>query len=203
LLKDAEFGMLAFVFAAILMLITPGPGVMSLAGVGAAFGSRAGLLYMLGLCFGANLVAGTVVAGYATLLLATPYIRTVLMTLSFGYLLWLAAKIAFAGRKLAFIQSERPPGVSGGVMLQIINPKAYVVNTALFTGFAFANVSLFEEMVWKFLSLNLIWIVIHVIWLFAGISLNRLNLSERAQFAINSGMATAMVGVVVLAAVVY
>ena len=195
--------MLAFALAALLLLITPGPGVMSLAGVGAAFGTRPGLAYMSGLCLGTNLVAVVVVVGYAALLLATPYIRTALMALSFGYLFWLALKIAFAGRKLAFIQADRPPGLVGGVMLQIINPKAYVVNTALFTGFAFANSSLLAETAWKFLILNAIWIVIHLLWLYAGISLNRFNLSERAQFAINSGMALAMVGVVVLAALVY
>ena len=195
--------MLAFALAALLLLITPGPGVMSLAGVGAAFGTRPGLAYMSGLCLGTNLVVGMVVAGYAALLLATPYIRTALMALSFGYLFWLALKIAFAGRKLAFIQADLPPGLVGGVMLQIINPKAYVVNTALFTGFAFANSSLLAETAWKFLILNAIWIVIHLLWLYAGISLNRFNLSERAQFAINSGMALAMVGVVVLAALVY
>ena len=195
--------MLAFALAALLLLITPGPGVMSLAGVGAAFGTRPGLAYMSGLCLGTNLVAGMVVVGYAALLLATPYIRTALMALSFGYLFWLALKIAFAGRKLAFIQADRPPGLVGGVMLQIINPKAYVVNTALFTGFAFANSSPLAETAWKFLILNAIWIVIHLLWLYAGISLNRFNLSERAQFAINSGMALAMVGVVILAALVY
>ncbi len=195
--------MLAFALAALLLLITPGPGVMSLAGVGAAFGTRPGLAYMSGLCLGTNLVAGMVVAGYAALLLATPYIRTALMALSFGYLFWLALQIAFAGRKLAFIQADRPPGLVGGVTLQIINPKAYVVNTALFTGFAFANSSLLAETAWKFLILNAIWIVIHLLWLYAGISLNRFNLSERSQFAINSGMALAMVGVVILAALVY
>ena len=195
--------MLAFALAALLLLITPGPGVMSLAGVGAAFGTRPGLAYMSGLCLGTNLVAGMVVAGYAALLLATPYIRTALMALSFGYLFWLALKIAFAERKLAFIQADRPPGLVGGVTLQIINPKAYVVNTALFTGFAFANSSLLAETAWKFLILNAIWIVIHLLWLYAGITLNRFNLSERAQFAINSGMALAMVGVVILAALVY
>ena len=195
--------MLAFAFAALLLLITPGPEVMSLAGVGAAFGTRPGLAYMSGLCLGTNLVVVVVVAGYAALLLATPYIRAALMALSFVYLFWLALKIAFAGRKLAFIQADRPPGLVGGVMLQIINPKAYVVNTALFTGFAFANSNLLAETAWKFLILNAIWIVIHLLWLYAGINLNRFNLSERAQFAINSGMALAMVGVVILAALVY
>ena len=195
--------MLAFAVAAFLLLITPGPGVLSAAGVGAGFGVWPGLIYVVGLCLGANLVAVMVVGGYAALLLATPYIRTVLMALSFGYLLWLALKIAFAGRKLAFIQADRPPGLSGGVLLQAINPKAYVVNTALFTGFAFAESSLLAETAWKFIILNVIWIPIHLIWLQVGISLNRLNLSDRTQFAINSGMALAMVGVVVLATVVY
>ena len=195
--------MLAFAVAAFLLLITPGPGVLSAAGVGAGVGVRPGLIYVVGLCLGANLVAVMVVGGYAALLLATPYIRTVLMALSFGYLLWLALKIAFAGRKLAFIQADRPPGLSGGVLLQAINPKAYVVNTALFTGFAFAESSLLAETAWKFIILNVIWIPIHLIWLQVGISLNRLNLSDRTQFAINSGMALAMVGVVVLATVVY
>lgn len=195
--------MLAFAVAAFLLLITPGPGVLSAAGVGVGFGVRPGLIYVVGLCLGANLVAVMVVGGYAALLLATPYIRTVLMALSFGYLLWLALKIAFAGRKLAFIQADRPPGLSGGVLLQAINPKAYVVNTALFTGFAFAESSLLAETAWKFIILNVIWIPIHLIWLQVGISLNRLNLSDRTQFAINSGMALAMVGVVVLATVVY
>ena len=63
--------------------------------------------------------------------------------------------------------------------------------------------SLLAETAWKFIILNAIWIPIHLIWLQVGISLNRLNLSDRTQFAINSGMALAMVGVVVLATVVY
>ena len=41
--------MLAFAVVSFLMFITPGPGVMSLAGVGAAFGGRQGVLYMAGL----------------------------------------------------------------------------------------------------------------------------------------------------------
>ena len=35
--------MLAFALAVTLLLITPGPGVLSIAGVGAAFGTAAGL----------------------------------------------------------------------------------------------------------------------------------------------------------------
>ncbi len=52
-----------------------------------------------------------------------------------SYLIYLAARIAFAGAKIAFIEAKSPPGIIGGVLLQAINPKAYVVNTSLITGF--------------------------------------------------------------------
>ena len=191
---------LVFTFAVFLLLVTPGPGVLSTAGVGSGFGSRAGLVYLIGLFLGTNLVALAVVGGYAALVLSIPYVRWVLMAGSFGYLLWLALKIAMAGRKLSWIESEKPPGIHGGILLQVINPKAYVVGTAIFSGFPFEGVSLFQETLWKFLIFNLVWIPIHFLWLFAGVTLNRMNLSERHQFLINSEISVAMVGVVVLAA---
>ena len=98
---------LVFTFAVFLLLVTPGPGVLSTAGVGSGFGSRAGLVYLIGLFLGTNLVALAVVGGYAALILSIPYVRWVLMAGSFGYLLWLALKIAMAGRKLSWIESEK------------------------------------------------------------------------------------------------
>ena len=36
------------------MMVTPGPGVLSLAGVGAGFGWRVGIMYLIGLFLGTN-----------------------------------------------------------------------------------------------------------------------------------------------------
>jgi threonine/homoserine/homoserine lactone efflux protein len=47
--------------------------------------------------------------------------------------------------------------------------------------------------------INLIWIPVHLAWLWAGVSLKRLELSARSQAMINKSMALAMVIVVVLA----
>ena len=47
--------MFAFALAVFLLIITPGPGVLSTAGVGAAYGWRQGLFYVAGLCAGTNL----------------------------------------------------------------------------------------------------------------------------------------------------
>lgn len=192
--------MLTFAAAVFLLIITPGPGVLTTAGVGAAFGFRAGLAYVLGLFIGTNLVALAVVSGLAALVLANPYIRTALFAASTLYLLYLAARIAFAGSKVAFIEARSQPGALAGILLQTINPKAYVVNTTLFSGFVlFAN-AFTAEIVTKFLIINAIWIPIHLIWLYAGSILERLDLPQRTHRHINAAMALAMLAVVALAA---
>lgn len=191
--------MITFAVAVVLLIITPGPGVLSTAGVGAAFGFRAGLTYVTGLFIGTTLVAMSVIFGLAAAVLGLPVVRTVLMVASVCYLLYLAARIAFAGSRLAFIEAKSPPGLASGVLLQAINPKAYAVNTALFSGFAFYPDSLMTETLMKLLILTAIWIPIHLAWLWAGVILHRLNLGQPTQRKINYAMAAAMLGVVALA----
>ena len=148
--------MLAFTLAVLLLLMTPGPGVLSTAGVGAAFGFRAGLRYVGGLCLGTNAVALIVVSGLAAVILAIDWARFALMTASTLYLGYLALKIAFAGRKIAFIHAEQRPGVVAGILLQLINPKAYAVNLAWFSGFALLPGTLLAETLLKFAIINLV-----------------------------------------------
>jgi threonine/homoserine/homoserine lactone efflux protein len=132
-------------------------------------------------------------------LLAIPGMRVVLLFASTAYLLYLAAKIAFSGSKIAFIHSERAPGFFDALALQAINPKAYVVHTTLMTGFPFMPENITAEIIIKFIIMNLIWTPIHFLWLWAGVALNRLDLSPRVHRAINIAMALAMLSVVGLA----
>lgn len=191
--------MLTYVAAVILLIITPGPGVLSTAGFGAAYGFRPSLRYVLGLFLGTNMVMFAVVSGLAAVVLSVPWLRLVLMAGSVGYLLYLAAKIAFAGSRLAFIEAKSPPGIMGGILLQAINPKAYAVNTSLMTGFNFAPDNLVFEVTAKVLMTNAIWIPIHLAWLWGGVVLHRLDLPEATHRKINYLMAASMLGVVALA----
>ena len=191
--------MLTFAAAVFFLIITPGPGVMTTAGFGAAYGFNASLRYVLGLFIGTNLVMLAVMTGLAAVILSVPWLRNVLMFASVAYLLYLAGRIAFAGAKVAFMEAKSPPGVVGGLMLQAINPKAYAVNTSLITGFDYAPDAFLFEMISKALIMNIIWIPIHLAWLWAGVSLHRLNLSDRTQRTINVLMALSMLGVVALA----
>ena len=191
--------MLTFAAAVLFLIGTPGPGVLSTAGVGAGFGFRAGFRYLTGLFIGTNLVLLAVITGLAAVVLAVPSLRYLLMGASLAYLVYLAARIAFAGSRIAFITADRSPGVRAGILLQLINPKAYAVNTTLMANFAYAPGNLAWETASKLLIMNLIWVPIHFAWLWAGSSLHRLNLSDTAQRRINGVMAAAMLAVVILA----
>lgn len=191
--------MLTFAAAVFFLIITPGPGVLSAAGVGSGYGFRPGFRYLTGLFIGTNIVALGVITGVAAVVLSVPAVRNVLMVASIAYLLYLAAKIAFAGSKLAFIEAKSAPGIGAGLLLQAINPKAYAVNTTLFAGFPFAPDNLVFETVAKLVIVNAIWIPIHLGWLYAGATLHRLNLSESAHRTINHLMAASMLAVVALA----
>ena len=78
--------MIVFATVSFLMFVTPGPGVLSLAGVGAAFGWRQGLLYMAGLFLGHVIVSVAVITGLAAIFLAEPVVRTILLFFSAAYL---------------------------------------------------------------------------------------------------------------------
>ncbi len=191
--------MITFTIAVFLLLITPGPGVLSVAGMGAAYGFRPALRYYVGLWIGTNTVALIVVSGLAAFILSNPILRNLMLVFSTGYLLYLAFKIAFSGSKISFMTTGNNPGVVSGIILQLFNPKAYAVNTTLFAGFAFHFEMLWVETSLKFLIVNLIWIPIHLLWLAAGVSLERLDLAPKVQFRINLAMAVAMLAVVILA----
>lgn len=191
--------MIEFAIAFFFLILSPGPGVLSTAGVGSAFGYRPGARYLFGLFLGTNAVALAVITGVAAVVVASPTIRTVLLVVSALYLLYLASKVAFSGSRIAFIKAERAPGIRDALILQALNPKAYVVNTAMIAGFPLGFDSLWAETAVKLVIMNVIWVPIHFLWLWFGVSLRRLDLAPTTQRKINYAMAASMVLVVAMA----
>ncbi|MEO0683251.1 MAG: LysE family translocator, partial [Pseudomonadota bacterium] len=52
----------------------------------------------------------------------------------------------------------------------------------------------------KFVIMNLVWVPVHLSWLWAGTALHRLDLAPATQSAVNKGMAASMLAVVAIAA---
>jgi threonine/homoserine/homoserine lactone efflux protein len=171
--------MFTFAFAVFFFFITPGSGVLSAAGVGLAYGYRKGVRYFIGLFIGTNIVSLAVISGLAAIMMLNPPMRAFFLFASVGYLLYLAFRIAFSGNRLAFIKAPVVPGVLSGILFQVINPKAYAVNTAFFSGFAFWLSSLTTETLIKLAIMNTIWIPIHMGWFAAGVTVRRLDLEPR------------------------
>lgn len=188
----------SFFAAVILLTVTPGPGVLSVAGVGAAFGSRAGLRFVLGVFLGTNAVAFLAASGLAAVVLAEPSLRFALTAVSAGYLGWLALRIAMQSDRIALVEHRRPPGVIGGVALQLVNPKCYAVNLSLFSGFPLAGLGVGEEIAVKFALINAVWAPVHFGWLAGGAALARLDLGPRARRVLNLTMAATMLAAVAL-----
>lgn len=188
--------MIEFVIAVFFLLITPGPGVLTTAGIGAAFGFRAGFAFLAGLCIGGFITMMLVIAGVGAVVLAVPSLRVVLLIASVGYLVYLAFRIASAGAEVGFSPAKSALGFTNGLLLQFINPKAYVVATTLFSGFGFMPDAPVWEIIIKVLLVNAIWIPVHLTWLGFGTTLGGLNLSGGVQRVINIAMAASMLIVV-------
>ena len=101
--------MLTFALAVLLLIATPGPGVLSTAGVGSAFGWRPGLSYVSGLWAGTNLVSLAIITGLAAIIFSVPVVRTILLFASSAYLGYLALRIALAGSKIALLPPQSRP----------------------------------------------------------------------------------------------
>lgn len=191
--------MLTFITAVFFLIITPGPGVLTVAGNAAAYGFRAGVPYLSGVVLGSLVVMAMVASGFAAFVLSTPYVREVLLAASLGYLLYLAWRIATSGSGIAIIETDKPLGFANGAMLSLINPKAYAVFTTIVGGFNFYPASAPLEIAMKFVIFTSMSFPIHLLWNFIGASLKRLPFGPRGQRAINVCMAVSMLLVVALA----
>jgi threonine/homoserine/homoserine lactone efflux protein len=193
--------MITYIIISFLMMVTPGPGVLSLAGVGAGFGWKVGMMYLIGLFFGTNGVALFVVLGFKQFLFEIDGVEIIFLLLSLSYLSFLSWRIATSDNKTGFKQSLKAPRLYEGIFLQFVNPKAYVVQGHLFVVLSLGMASFNTEIIVKFIVVNSIWIPIHLLWLWLGISLKKWSLAVNKQIWVNRGMGLALFAVVVLSAI--
>ena len=193
--------MVTYVIISFLMMVTPGPGVLSLAGVGAGFGWRVGIMYLIGLFLGTNGVALLVVLGFKQFLFEIDGVELTFLFLSLSYLSFLSWRIATSDNKTSFKQRFKSPKLYEGVFLQFVNPKAYVVQGHLFIVLSLGILPYNLEIITKFIIVNSIWIPIHFLWLWLGISLKKWSLASNKQIWVNRGMGLALFAVVILSGI--
>jgi len=191
---------ITFIFASIVLIISPGPDLIFVITQSAINGSRTGILVTLGLCTGLIAHTSAVAFGVAALLQTSEFAFTILKTLGAMYLLYLAWQAFHA--QSSKLQTETNISKTAlqlyrrGILMNLTNPKVTIFFLAFLPQFVSADNGSIASQVFIlgaiFMALGLI--------LFIGISLvagklgNWLNRSEKAQIYLNRFAALVFVG---------
>jgi threonine/homoserine/homoserine lactone efflux protein len=189
---------LAFCVFAVVTSITPGPNNVMLTATGANVGVRRGLPHLFGVNLGFALMVFVVAAGAGSALLATPSFLQAIRYVGIAVLLWLAWKIAMAGRAGSGVR-EPPIGFWEAAAFQWVNPKAWLMCAAVVSGYlhqdgpgALGQAALFAA-IFSFLGLPC-----SMVWLGFGAAMQRLLRTDRALRSFNVGMGLLLAASVVL-----
>ena len=191
--------LLGFVVAGLALIGSPGPATLSLAATGAAFGVRAGRRYLFGLLSGVTLVIAGVAAGIVAAVLAIPHAAGILTVIAAVYLAYLAYRIATAPPIDDKADIADAPGFATGLVLNLVNPKAYAAFIALFSGFDLIPSAPIFSAALKAAILSVMVIPVNIAWLSAGSALRHLFHHPRTSRLINIAFAVLLVASVAIA----
>lgn len=168
--------LLAFVVAALVVLLIPGPGVLYIVARSLAQGQRAGLVSVLGLSVGALFHVAAAAVGLSAILLASATAFGIVKALGACYLIYLGIRALFASDSgtAADVSTHLPLRrlFTDGVVISVLNPKIAVFFLAflpqfvspefgqvshqiLFLGVLYVVLALFTDGAYAFLSSRL------------------------------------------------
>lgn len=193
------YSVVTLLLASLVIMGSPGPSTISATAMGAAYGFRRSLGYVSGLIAGTVVVLLAVAAGVVAILLSVPHGGFILTIVSAAYILYLAFKIATAPPLSHRHEQGAAPAFSGGFLLAVANPKAYLAIAAVFAG-----VSLFQDQrlldaAAKIALLTVMIVAIHMVWLLLGASLSRFLQNPRVSRIVNILLAILLIVATVVA----
>ncbi|QSB14868.1 LysE family translocator [Natronosporangium hydrolyticum] len=133
----------AFVVAAVLLIVVPGPSVLFVIGRALAYGRRVAIGTVAGSAAGAAVLAVAVAVGLGALIQASATAFTAMKLIGAAYLIYLGVRALRHRRSLreAFTQPDTAPPLSGrrslveGFLVGVSNPKTAVFFVAVLPHF--------------------------------------------------------------------
>lgn len=130
---------LAFVTAATLLNLSPGPDIAFILGKTAQGGARSGFAAMFGVWLGTVFHVGFAVAGLSALLVSSAVAFSVVKWVGAGYLIWLGWTALRSGGGGFVAATESPaafwPTFRQGMLVNLLNPKVAVFMLAFLPQF--------------------------------------------------------------------
>ncbi len=128
---QTTLALLLFLFP---LAYSPGPGNMFFAANGARFGFQSTVPANVGYHIATWIVTAAIGFGFIAALDRYPQVFVALKTAGSLYVLWIAWKLFKAGTT-AGTKAAKPATFMDGVILLVLNPKAYVIIALMFTQF--------------------------------------------------------------------
>lgn len=185
--------LLGFTFAT---SITPGPNNLMLLASGLNHGVRRSLPHYFGIALGFMLMIVLLGLGFGALFVEFPEVFVIIKVLGVSYLLFLAWKIANAGRQDASDQRKKPLSFMQAAVFQWVNPKAWIMAIGAITAFTVQ-----ERIVESVTAVSLVFLFASIscqgVWLLAGRTLQRFLNDDHRLRIFNVTMAILLVASVV------
>jgi threonine/homoserine/homoserine lactone efflux protein len=193
-MTETIIALIVFLFP---LAYSPGPGNMFFAAIGARFGMRASLPASAGYHVATWSVTFAIGYGFMQVLATYPAIFVVMKVAGAIYMLWLAWLFLRAGPTDGHI-TARPARFIDGVVLLILNPKAYVIIALMFTQFLAADAHNFLTLLLVITTVfTLNNLLAFTVWTLLGDALGRLFRTDRHARILNAGFGVTLIGVAV------
>ena len=170
---------------------TPGPNNMLLTSAGAAQGFRRSIPLLVGVVGGINLMILAMALGLGVVFEKVPLLHDGLKLVGSAYLLWLAWKVANASGPA---EGNRPLiPAHQGAMLQLLNPKAWMMALSAISGFTLAGEAYWPSAGWVLGIFFVTGLYTGAFWVLFGAQVRRLIRTARGwrRFNLGMGIATA------------
>jgi threonine/homoserine/homoserine lactone efflux protein len=174
---------------------SPGPGNLFFAANGARFGLRATLRANAGYHLATWFVTLVIGLGLIAAMERYPTVFAVLKVAGALYVLWISWKL-FRSGMLRSEEEARPAGFTDGMVLLLLNPKAYVIIALMFTQFLIPGEQRWIMMVLMITTIfTLNNLVAFTIWTAAGDAIAHRFRSATSARRLNTGLSAILAGV--------
>lgn len=179
--------------------LSPGPNNVMVAASGMNYGYRATIPHILGVTIGFGALLILCLLGVGVVFSLYPALEMILKILSAAYLLYLAYRIATAGRvglEKERTKRDRPLTFLEAAAFQFINPKAWVIGVAATAGFLPVENGIPYNIAIILATLFLACAPSINIWTVFGKVLARAFKDDKTRRAINIGLALMLVATI-------
>jgi cysteine/O-acetylserine efflux protein len=165
---------------------TPGPANIACTSMVINFGMKKSMSFIFGICTGFALILLLVGFFSKLLLRMIPSLEPIMRWFGAAYILYLAYTILKTDYSFQQNNQEvKPFGFRHGLLLQFLNPKAFIFVLTLYTAFLYSIVDIPEYIFLFAFILSLIGFSSNLLWASFGAVINRFLLQEKVRKIVN------------------